>query len=119
MMRITIAAIAAAVLTACATPGDVRRDGARSDYALKLAPAAAARCMARNAEDHFGTFSAQVRDGVAAAEGSTVIVRAGDSTAVIADLRPRVGGSQASVWLSPLIFMPPGSTLPAVMAQGC
>lgn len=118
-MRITIAAIAAAALAACTTPADVRRDGARTDYTLKLAPAAAARCMARNAEDHFGTFSAQVRDGVTPAAGATVIVRGGDSTAVIAELRPAGGGSQAAVWLSPLIFAPPGSRLPAVMAQGC
>lgn len=100
-----------ALLTACSTPGDVRRDGERAEVRLTLPPAAATGCLAKNADEFGGGYSSTVR-------GNEVIVRlGGETTVAVAEVRPDGGGSIATIWRRALTY--PHGALPSAMTKGC
>lgn len=105
-----------AALAGCATPQELKQDGARHDYTLKLAPAEAVRCMSRNAEEHAGYVTPRVRD-TGQADVREIVVSGLDSTLAVAEIRAAGNGSRATIWRAAIPAMPFG--LPAAMAKGC
>jgi hypothetical protein len=104
----------ALLLSACSTPQEVRNDGTRHDYALRLPPADAAKCLARNADDHSGYITPTLREAGGTFE---VLVKGLDSTLAVAEVRPASSGSSATIWRAHIPAMPFG--LPAAMVKGC
>ena len=113
----TAAAISLAiVLAGCATPAELRRDGVRTDYTLRLPPAQAARCMVRNAEEFWGALHATVRDS----DTSSVFevqVRANEQLAAIAEITAKGKGAITTIWNSRIMLFAQG--LPDAMVGGC
>jgi hypothetical protein len=99
-------------LAGCATPNELKQDGPRSEHRLRLQPTEAVKCLARNAEEFFGGFDAQIRE-------NEVHVRGGDPRRLVAvaAVSPADQGSAATIWRTQsLLFI---SGLPAAMAKGC
>jgi hypothetical protein len=91
--------LAAALLTACA-PFPAREGagtGSRHEVRLKLPPAKAARCFARNAEEHSSALMTEVR---AEGDSAQTIVRVKNGvTYATAQFRRAGNGSTAEVQL--------------------
>jgi len=95
-----------------AAAADLRQDGARSDYALGLAPRQAARCLARNAELRKDPLKAQIRETDTLV--IEVLVRQNDRVVALAHVAPWKSGAVATIWRD-------ASTgrLADAMADGC
>jgi hypothetical protein len=91
--------LAAALLTACAPfpARDSAGTGSRHEVRLKLPPAKAARCFARNAEEHSSALMSEVRaDG----DSAQTIVRVKNGvTYATAEFRRAGNGSTGDVQL--------------------
>lgn len=114
-MKLAPVIVSLALLAGCSTPAEVRQDGARHDYTLRLPPEEAVRCMTRNAEEHAGYVTPRVRDG--GAEVREIIISGLDSTLAVAEIRPAGSGSRATIWRAFAPALPFG--LPDAMAKGC
>lgn len=94
------------LLAACYTPGEIREQGTRSEHAVRLPPAEAASCMARNANEYgMGVY--------ATVNGTEVVVRGSESAFATASAVP----GKATVWLGPNALLL--GSLPAAMTRGC
>jgi hypothetical protein len=97
--------LAALVLTGCAlSPADLREQGTREAFNMRLAPAAAAACVARNAENSGGPITGHVNTSVrnaAVAGNIELVIFAGTHYYVSAEFSPTSAGSNAIAWVSP------------------
>jgi len=109
--------LALPLLAACATPGEVRRDGTRTDWTLTLPAKDAARCMARNAEEHAGYVIVQTREADPAGAFEVLVRGPPDTTIAVAVITPAGRGATATVWRAKLPLLP--TDLPGAMAKGC
>lgn len=114
MKRLAIP-VALALLTGCATPTELKQDGIRTHYTLRLPPDQAARCLARNAEEYFGGFGAQVRE--TEAPGILEVHVRMEQLLAVAHIEPKGGGSSATIWRGRIPLIAWG--LPEAMAKGC
>lgn len=114
MNRLT-ALIAAALVAGCATPSEMKTDGVRAEYTLRLPAPEAARCVTRNAEEFHRWYEVSPRD---VGGGSYEIhVRTSGNLVAVAAVSPKGTGSHATIWRTPM----PGfaNWLPDAMAKGC
>lgn len=118
-MRRLAATLALACLAGCLyNPTELRETGQRFTYQSRLAPAAAAQCMARNAESYrvIGTnFNGEWRAGLT--PGSMeVLVRIPNNTLLVADVKPTPTGSEVTIWQNSVMLY---QSLQAEMMKGC
>lgn len=102
--------IALLLLAGCATPGEVRRDGAREEFSLQLPADKAVTCMAQHAEEYASWAIVQRRD-------SEILVRTSEMAIVVAEVYTASPGSRAIVYRNTMAGFFAG--LPAAMAKGC
>ena len=104
-MRTAIVVLAVVGLCGCAlTPAELIEQGERTQYSSRLAPAAAAECMARNAEEINPGFTTRIRPGTPPAALDVVAQIAGMGTTLLAQITPVAGGSSVNVWMSPQLM---------------
>lgn len=98
-MRSSIAlALTLALVAGCSTPARESALGSRHTVRVKLPPADAAACFARNAEEHSGALIAESRPGRDRAE---VVVRVRNGVVyATADFERARGGSVATLALN-------------------
>lgn len=112
MKRLTLAALV--LLAGCATPSELKQDGVRAEYTLRLAALEAARCLARNAEEFLPWYEARERDMGGTYE---VHVRTSGNLVAVAVVRPAINGSSATIWRMAIPTV--ANSLPDAMAKGC
>lgn len=97
------------LLAACAyTPRELMQEGEQRTARARKPPLAAARCIARNAEEIAVALTARERTLETAVGGYEVIVRQhgdGPTTVAVANILPNVDGSIVRLWLSPNIVI--------------
>jgi hypothetical protein len=102
---VAIAALLAVTLCGCAmSPADLREKGMQQKFAIRLTPAAAAACVARNVENSGDWFTGQPNTSVrqAASPGHIeIVVFSGPNFFATADFAPDQGGTMATAWISP------------------
>lgn len=86
------------------TPMQLREEGANQTYVMKMPPAEAAACVARNIEESgrdslIGRFQTSVRPGRVQGQTELLAVTL-EFTHLVADFEPTSSGSRANVWVS-------------------
>lgn len=107
-------------LHGCAlTPNELRTEGLRSEYSSARQPLDAAGCVTRNTEEYRPlrdvVFLPTQRPGKESGSYEVVVTN-GPNHSAIAEIAPRPGGSNITIWLSPYLFW---KSLPIEMAKGC
>ena len=97
--------LAGVLLAGCAlSPTQLREQGDQSTYVMSKPAAAAASCVARNAENTGGTFTrgpnTSVRDGQIPGQ-IELVMYIQDRYFLVADFQPTGSGSTATAWVSP------------------
>lgn len=117
-MRRFVTLIALAVLvTGCSTPSELRHDGERSEYSLRLPAKDAALCMVRNA-DEFGFPLFPISTMNEATGGAfDVNVQSSSGLLAVARIVPATNGSTATIWRARVFVAT--FNLPERMAKGC
>lgn len=110
--------VALALIAGCATPQEVIDQGLRSVHELKSAPAIAAPCLARNAENDRALWSTTVRPLDRPDRLEVILRTSPEVTIVVAHVEPNGIGSRATIWLRSTWFYR-GDELVAAMAKDC
>lgn len=109
-----LAVCAVALLAGCiSTPQELRNDGERTVFRLKLAPDQAAGCVARNIENarHYQTTIRPMGDA------REIIMRSGPHNLAVIEIAPAQSGSQATVWMRS--FFAGREEFQRTMTEGC
>lgn len=115
-----IATALVVLLTGCAsqTPREVMDDGKRSIHVLSKPPSQAAACMASNVENYRGVYGASVRETDLNKTELVVRINGSARTVVVAEVIPRVTGSEATIWITTGALYRSDEVIPA-MIEGC
>lgn len=112
----------ALILAGCAsTPQEVIQEGPRSDHDLKLAPAAAAGCISRNAENLVDSIQAPMRPLPEADYFEVVIRNMGSDfrpILMVGIVAPRTPGARVTFHGKGYIS-PPRAEFVSMLVKGC
>lgn len=116
MTRTTITLLC--LLAGCAyTPQEMRQEGERFTYALKLPPAEAALCIRRALDARPGAEPHERALGA----GRELLIRITGTGlySAIVEVMPRGTGSEATVWMTPNLLYDRAGLLALIGESGC
>jgi hypothetical protein len=103
MKYVSIAMVGVAMYGCALSPADLRERGTLEQMAMHRPPAAAAACVARNAENTVMQPNTSVRVG-ALPDHWELVIFVGPHFYITADFEPAPTGSTASAWISPRLI---------------